>query len=171
MNRGELLHPDWVGNPKLTGGFLYETTIHMFDLLRGAQVDALVASDPVLGRITGGNVGQPVGNILDAVMDNALSGNYCATADFAAKNRAALAAFRQAIDEAHAFAQANPGPTRQSVARYLNLAEDVVATVKPPVLRSQIERRQVDFWVKVVKGQGMLRQEASVDALMAGLAA
>jgi len=34
MNRGELLHPDWVGNPKITGGFLYETTIHMFDMLR-----------------------------------------------------------------------------------------------------------------------------------------
>ena len=34
MNRGELLNPEWVGNPKLTGGFLYETTIHMFDMLR-----------------------------------------------------------------------------------------------------------------------------------------
>lgn len=34
MNRGELLQPDWVANPKITGGFLYETTIHMFDLLR-----------------------------------------------------------------------------------------------------------------------------------------
>jgi myo-inositol 2-dehydrogenase/D-chiro-inositol 1-dehydrogenase len=34
MNRGELLNPDWVGNPKITGGFLYETTIHMLDLLR-----------------------------------------------------------------------------------------------------------------------------------------
>jgi myo-inositol 2-dehydrogenase/D-chiro-inositol 1-dehydrogenase len=34
MNRGELLSPDWVGNPRITGGFLYETTIHMLDLLR-----------------------------------------------------------------------------------------------------------------------------------------
>jgi myo-inositol 2-dehydrogenase/D-chiro-inositol 1-dehydrogenase len=34
MNRGELLNPEWVGNPKITGGFLYETTIHMFDMLR-----------------------------------------------------------------------------------------------------------------------------------------
>jgi myo-inositol 2-dehydrogenase/D-chiro-inositol 1-dehydrogenase len=34
MNRGELLNPEWVGDPKITGGFLYETTIHMFDLLR-----------------------------------------------------------------------------------------------------------------------------------------
>lgn len=34
MNRGELLHPGWVGDPQVTGGFLYETTIHMFDMMR-----------------------------------------------------------------------------------------------------------------------------------------
>ncbi|HYP25327.1 MAG TPA: Gfo/Idh/MocA family oxidoreductase [Blastocatellia bacterium] len=34
MNRGELLDPEWISNPALTGGFLYETTIHMFDLAR-----------------------------------------------------------------------------------------------------------------------------------------
>jgi len=34
MNRGELLNPPWVWNSKLTGGFLYETPVHMFDLLR-----------------------------------------------------------------------------------------------------------------------------------------
>ena len=34
MNRGELLNPEWTGDPKITGGFLYETTIHMFDMLR-----------------------------------------------------------------------------------------------------------------------------------------
>ena len=34
MNRGELLHPVWVGDAEVTGGFLYETTIHMFDMLR-----------------------------------------------------------------------------------------------------------------------------------------
>ncbi len=34
MNRGELLNPKWVGDPEVTGGFLYETTIHMFDMVR-----------------------------------------------------------------------------------------------------------------------------------------
>lgn len=34
MNRGELVSPDWVGDPAITGGFLYETTIHMFDMMR-----------------------------------------------------------------------------------------------------------------------------------------
>jgi myo-inositol 2-dehydrogenase/D-chiro-inositol 1-dehydrogenase len=34
MNRGELVNPEWVGDQLVTGGFLYETTIHMFDMLR-----------------------------------------------------------------------------------------------------------------------------------------
>ena len=34
MNRGELIDPEWVGDPKITGGFLYETPIHMLDMLR-----------------------------------------------------------------------------------------------------------------------------------------
>ena len=34
MNRGELINPAWVGDPQVTGGFLYETTIHMFDMMR-----------------------------------------------------------------------------------------------------------------------------------------
>jgi len=34
MNRGELVSPPWVADPQITGGFLYETTIHMFDMAR-----------------------------------------------------------------------------------------------------------------------------------------
>jgi len=34
MNRGELLKPEWTGDPAITGGFLYETPIHMFDMMR-----------------------------------------------------------------------------------------------------------------------------------------
>ncbi len=34
MNRGELLKPAWTGDDSVTGGFLYETPIHMFDLMR-----------------------------------------------------------------------------------------------------------------------------------------
>jgi myo-inositol 2-dehydrogenase / D-chiro-inositol 1-dehydrogenase len=33
MNRGELVNPPWVWDARLTGGFLYETPVHMFDLM------------------------------------------------------------------------------------------------------------------------------------------
>ncbi|CAN5430561.1 inositol 2-dehydrogenase [soil metagenome] len=34
MNRGKLLNPVWTGDTDVTGGFLYETTIHLFDMMR-----------------------------------------------------------------------------------------------------------------------------------------
>ena len=34
MNRGELKNPAWTGDTNVTGGFLYETTIHLFDMMR-----------------------------------------------------------------------------------------------------------------------------------------
>ena len=33
MNRGELVNPPWVWDARLTGGFLYEAPVHMFDLM------------------------------------------------------------------------------------------------------------------------------------------
>ena len=33
-NRGELKNPAWTGDPRISGGFLYETPIHLFDMLR-----------------------------------------------------------------------------------------------------------------------------------------
>lgn len=34
MNRGELQKPAWTGDPAISGGFLYETPVHMLDLAR-----------------------------------------------------------------------------------------------------------------------------------------
>jgi myo-inositol 2-dehydrogenase/D-chiro-inositol 1-dehydrogenase len=34
MNRGELRQPAWTGDPEISGGFLYETPIHMLDMVR-----------------------------------------------------------------------------------------------------------------------------------------
>lgn len=33
-NRGELRQPPWTADPSVTGGFLYETPVHLFDLTR-----------------------------------------------------------------------------------------------------------------------------------------
>ncbi len=45
MNRGELLNPSWTGDVEVTGGFLYETTIHLFDMMRFqfGEIEELVA--------------------------------------------------------------------------------------------------------------------------------
>lgn len=40
-NRGELRQPPWTGDPKVTGGYLYETPIHLFDMSRFLFGDAV----------------------------------------------------------------------------------------------------------------------------------
>jgi myo-inositol 2-dehydrogenase/D-chiro-inositol 1-dehydrogenase len=51
MNRGELLKPVWTGDDSVTGGFLYETPIHMFDMMR-FQFGEIAALD---ARLSGPN--------------------------------------------------------------------------------------------------------------------
>lgn len=34
MNRGELRKPAWTGDPSISGGYLYETPVHMLDMMR-----------------------------------------------------------------------------------------------------------------------------------------
>jgi myo-inositol 2-dehydrogenase / D-chiro-inositol 1-dehydrogenase len=51
MNRGELLKPAWTGDDSITGGFLYETPIHMFDMMR-FQFGEIAALD---ARLSGPN--------------------------------------------------------------------------------------------------------------------
>jgi myo-inositol 2-dehydrogenase/D-chiro-inositol 1-dehydrogenase len=34
MNRGELKQPPWVSDTRVTGGFLYESTVHLLDMVR-----------------------------------------------------------------------------------------------------------------------------------------
>jgi myo-inositol 2-dehydrogenase/D-chiro-inositol 1-dehydrogenase len=50
MNRGELLKPAWTADEKVTGGFLYETPIHMFDMMRH-QFGEVASIDARLGRV------------------------------------------------------------------------------------------------------------------------
>jgi myo-inositol 2-dehydrogenase/D-chiro-inositol 1-dehydrogenase len=40
-NRGELKNPVWTGDPKISGGFLYETPIHLFDMMRWLMGDII----------------------------------------------------------------------------------------------------------------------------------
>lgn len=158
------------GQDPKTVHFVEVPFAQMFDTLRGGQVDALVTAEPARSRIINGGVGFVVGNILEAIMDNALSGNYTATSSFISANRQPLASFRAALDEAHAFAASQQEATLNDVGKYLKLPLETLRSLPSPILRTQIDRAQVEFWVKVAIDQGMLRSPLSVDQLMGGLA-
>ncbi len=51
MNRGELQRPAWTGDPAVSGGYMYETPVHMLDLVRhlfGDPVEIVVRARAVV---------------------------------------------------------------------------------------------------------------------------
>ena len=138
----------------------------MYDLLRGGQIDVVIAGDPVRSRIIADGLGKPLGNMLSSVPEGALSGNYATTASLAQANPAILSAFRDAIGEADQIAAADPSGTLEIVSHYLRLPVDILAKLPPPTLRAQIDRSQIEFWVQVAREQGMLRHSVSVEKLL-----
>jgi myo-inositol 2-dehydrogenase/D-chiro-inositol 1-dehydrogenase len=59
-NRGELQQPPWTGDPKITGGYLYETPIHLFDMGRFLFGDV----EEVVGWARQSVYGEPDGFVL-----------------------------------------------------------------------------------------------------------
>lgn len=153
-------------DPK-TVNFVETPFAQMYDLLRGGQLDAVVAADPARSRIVGDKVGITLGNMLDAVPEGALSGNFAATAKFADANPQSLKSFRDAVAEGDALALADREGTLQILSKYLKLPVDVLAKLPSPELRSQIDPAQIDFWVQVARDQKMLRRSIDVSTLLA----
>ena len=146
--------------------FVETPFVQMYDLMRGGQLDAVVAGDPVRSRIMADNVGKALGNLLSSIPDGSLSGNYATTSAFAEANPSILTAFSQAIAEADELATADPVGVLDIVSQYLRLPVGVLATLPPPILRARIDRAQIEFWVQVAREQEMLRQPVSVDKLL-----
>jgi NitT/TauT family transport system substrate-binding protein len=138
----------------------------MFDLLKGGTVDAVMAAEPARSRIVAAQIGTVLGNTLDAIMDPALSGNYVATASFVQANKKAVLSFREALEEAHQYARTNPDAAYESQNRYLKLPLDLLKTLPTPILRSKVDREQVQYWIGVAKEQEMLRGDVKADTLL-----
>lgn len=138
----------------------------MYDLLRGGQLDAVVAAEPARGRILGDSIGRVLGNMLDAVPEGALSGNFSTTAAFADANPEALKLFREAVAEGDTLASANRDETLQIQSKYLKLSPDVLAKLPAPRLRAEIDPQQVEFWIQVAKDQNLIRRPIDVATLL-----
>lgn len=140
----------------------------MPDLLKGGQVDAVVAGEPIRGRIIAQNIAYAVGDILGSIKDPAISGTYASTASYAAANPDVIKGVRAAIAEAHAIATAKPdGETLGHVAKYLKLPLDVLKQVPSPNLQAAIDPAGVAYWVEVMVAQKLMRKSVDPASLIA----
>ncbi len=128
----------------------------MSDLLKAGQIDAVVAVDPFFGRIVEQKTGYLVAEHTRSLPVGTVLSVFSAKGSWVKANPDAVKAFQAAIAEANIFIKANPGPSRDSVAKYTKLPPPVVAGMAIPNVEARLTPDQLKFWIEVCKTQGLI---------------
>lgn len=127
------------------------------DLLKAHTVDAIVTTQPFLGRALQNGAGGKVFAIAHDLPDALPPFLYAATRKWAAANKEAANAFQASIAEAIAFADQNPDAARADYGKYVKLPPDALATVRWNKMNAQVSAAQVQLWIDMMSRQGMLK--------------
>jgi NitT/TauT family transport system substrate-binding protein len=139
------------------------------DLLRGGSLDAVVTADPFMSRITDSGAGYVASYYSTFLPEGQPTIVHVARRDWVTKNAAAAKAFREAVQEAAAFMAkpANEAKVRAAIGKYIKLPPEVLAKaqISPPT--PLVSDKQLDYWVALMKDQGMLKGSPAVASLIA----
>lgn len=138
------------------------------DMLRGGSVDAVISADPFMSRITDSGAGYVASYYSTFLPEGQPTIIYVAKRDWAQKNATAVRSFQQAIQEAGAFMQnpKNNDAVRAAIGKYIKLPPEVLARaqISPPA--PVVTTKQLDYWVGLMKDQGMLKTAPNVTSLL-----
>lgn len=139
------------------------------DLLRGGSLDAVVTAEPFMSRITDGGFGYVASYYSTFLPEGQPTIVYVARRDWVAKNAAAARAFREAVHEAAAFIArpANEARVRAAIGKHIRLPPEVLAKAQISPSTPRVTAKQLDYWVGLMKEQGMLKGSPQVASLIA----
>ena len=138
------------------------------DLLRGGSIDAVVTADPFMSRITDSGAGYVASYYSTFLGEGNPTIIHTAKREWVQKNPAAAKAFREALIESAAFMAkpANNDKVRATVGKYIKVPPEVLAKMQISPPGPVVTEKQLDYWVKLMKDQEMLKTEPKVSTLI-----
>jgi len=131
----------------------------MGDALRAGQVEAVIANEPVYPRLIEQHLGEPVLDMRVMPTPGTMGGMYATTRDFATHNPNTLAAIRGALADAVAAIKADPDSGKAVMAKTLKMPAEMVAYLTMPNFTSVANLDGLDYWVKLMVGQGLIGKD------------
>ena len=129
----------------------------MEGILKAGSVDAVVAIQPFVARITGTKAAELFAQFIRDMPGGLAITVFASKKAWANANKEAIMAFRAGFDEGAAYTRANPDEARATVAKFLKLPPQAVAPVEIPQLDSSLSAGKLAPWVSIMKSQGMIR--------------
>jgi len=138
----------------------------MNDVLKAGTVDAVISADPMTARILESGNGKLLSYFLKDVPTGLPTSLYSATRTWAKANPQAVTEFREALQEASDFIQANPDQARAAVSKYIKFPPEILAKTYLPKIVVALTPDRIDWWMKVMVEQEMLKNPPSTQALL-----
>ncbi|WP_457940375.1 ABC transporter substrate-binding protein [Mesorhizobium sp. 10J20-29] len=130
----------------------------MADVMRGGSIDAVIGSEPIVGRIVASGAGEIITH-MDDLAHELPTAFLATTRDFAAENPDAVRAFQAGTVKGVEFAQNNLEKAQEYVAKYTKLDLEAIKAVPFPRLRATATVDDVRNWIDLMKAQNMIRTE------------
>ncbi len=137
--------------------FVESTLPLLADVMKAGSVSAIVTTDPFLSRALNSGVGDKAFYIAADLPDGLPPFVYAARRDWVARNPQVAKAFKEAIAEAVAFADAKPAETVAIYGRNVKLPPEALATIRINKMNATVTAAQLDLWEAMMRQQGMLR--------------
>lgn len=130
----------------------------MADVMRGGSIDAIVGSEPIVGRIVEAGVGEIITH-MDDLAHELPTAFLATTRAFADANPDVVRAFQEGTARGVEFVENNLEKGQEYVAKYTQLDIEAIRSVPFPRLRASATVEDVRNWVDLMNDQNMIRSE------------
>lgn len=131
----------------------------MPDVLKGGSVDVVATAEPFVGRIVQGGIGAAVPAFSNDLANDFSTVLYVSTRQWAVANPQAVKAFREAVQEAIAFGNANKDKGYEDIGKYFKVPAPVLRATPWPNWVATLKDDHLRYWVDTMRSQDMLKKQ------------
>ena len=142
----------------------------MAEALKRGDVQAVVPVEPFVTTAVQRGIGKVAAWAYNDAIPQQPTGAYFAKRAWAEANRAALARYREAIDEANAWLLSDPTRARAAVSQFTGLAPDLVAAMPMIPWSTKVDASKWSALVRMLKDEGELEKDQKPEDFILELA-
>jgi NitT/TauT family transport system substrate-binding protein len=129
----------------------------MPDVIKTGNIDAVVIPDPLMTAILKAGSASVVSYFFGEMPDNTRAMVSGASRAWVSQNAKDAKAYREAIDEAAAWSNANPAETKAIIGKWLKLSPELMAATQVEKMTSELTASDLAWWVSAMNEQSLLR--------------
>jgi NitT/TauT family transport system substrate-binding protein len=138
----------------------------MNDILKSGAVDAVLAGEPFITRMSNAGTGTAAFRYLQELNRSEPVIFYAASRDWAEKNPEAIRKFREGIAEGAKIVNSNRDKASESITKFTKQPLDIVKMFPPAYSQPELKAADLAWWVDVMKQQKLMQNNVDLAKLI-----